>query len=130
MSRAYLDYTERRAPVAASAPGFSPDLPIAGLYRMKLVSGGVFVAVRIWFGPPLDPIDGTELDRSPRWQAHANSKPVALDRVWPRCAADPIDAQEYAYLLARKAWGEEHAPGSPQARPDQPINLLNAPFPI
>lgn len=127
MSRAYIDYSAR---TSVQRDGFNPDVPIAGLYRMKLVSGAVASAIRIWHGLPLDPVTGDELDRAPCWNAAANGKQIALDRAWPKCADAPIDAQEYAYLIARHAWGEEHAPQSPQARPDQPINLLNAPFPI
>ena len=45
------------------------DTPIPGFYRMRLRSGGQPVGVRVWFGPPADPVTGEELDRSWRWQA-------------------------------------------------------------
>ena len=130
MTRAHLDYTARRAPAAASAPAFNPDVPVEGFYRMKLVAGAVVSAIRIWFGPPLDPIVRTELDRSPRWNATANGKPIALDRVWPKCADAPIDAQEYAYLLARQSWAETNAPDTALADPKQRIDFLTAPLPF
>jgi hypothetical protein len=113
MSRAHLDYSVR---TSVQREGFNPDVPIAGWYRFKLVSGGVFVAVKIWFGAPLDPIDGTELDRAPR--------------VWPKCAAEPIDQAEANYLMTRRAWAEQHAPDSPQADPRRRIDLLTAPLPF
>lgn len=127
MSRAHLDYGVR---TSVQSEGFNPDVPIAGWYRFKLVSGGVFVAVKIWFGAPLDPIDGTELDRAPRWQAEANGEPISLERVWPKCADEPIDQAEAAYLANRKAWAERVAPDSPQADPRRRIDLLTAPLPF
>lgn len=127
MARASLDYT---ASARATGQGFNPDLPIAGYYRTQLRSGAVFVGIRIWHGPPLDPVTREELDRSWRWNALANDRDIDLDRVWPKCADSPIDAAEYAYLTSLEAWGREHAPNSPQANPNQPINLMTAPPPF
>lgn len=126
---AHLDYSAPRVAVDPRS-GFDPDTPITGYYRMRMRSGGVFVGVRIWFGAPLDPIDGTELDRSHRWQAMANDRPIDLARVWPKCAADSVDAAEYAHLAKLQSWGEAHAPDSPQANPNKPINFLTAPLPF
>lgn len=127
MTRARLNYTDR-VPAVSAVPGFNPDIPIAGFYKMRLRSGAVFVGIRIWFGPPLDPVTREELDRSLRWQALANDRDIDLSRVWPKCADMPIDAGEYAYLTSLEQWGREHAPNSPQANPNQPINLLTAPI--
>lgn len=128
MTRAALDYT---APGEGRAfEGFDPDLPIAGWYKMRLRSGGVFVGVRVWFGAPLDPINGTELDRSHRWQATANGGYIDLDRAWPKCAGDPITEAEHDYLVKLQAWGEANAPASPQANPDKRVDFLTAPLPF
>lgn len=129
MTRARHDYS-RGQDAARRFDGFDPDQPIAGHYRMRLRSGGVFVGIRIWFGAPLDPIDGSELDRSHRWQAQANGRPIDLDRVWPKCAADPISPQEYAYFAAQQRWGEDQAPDSPQADPTRKVDPLRAPIPL
>ena len=129
MTRPVLDYSQRR-PSATRFAGYDPDEPIAGFYRMRLRSGGVFVGVRIWHGAPLDPVDGTELDRSHRWQAQANGRPINLERVWPACACEPIGSAEYAFLVAQQAWGEEHAPDSPQADPTRRIDPLSCPVPF
>lgn len=128
MTRGNTDRSERRAPVLAE--GFDADVPVVGFYRMSLVRGGVKVGIRVWFGAPLDPIDGTELDRSPRWQATANGKYIDLQRVWPKCADDPVSEGEHDYLAGLQAWGKAHAPNSPQANPNQPVNLLTAPLPF
>lgn len=126
MSRAHLTYNERREPV--QAVGFNPDVPIAGLYRMSLVSKGVPVGVKIWHGPPHDPVTGEELDRGWRWQATANGRPVDLERAWPKCADAPIDQAEHDYLTSLQDWGEAHAPSSPQANPKRAVDFLRAPL--
>ncbi len=129
MTRPFVDYTRRQS-VAGTFAGFDADQPMTGHYRMRLRSGGVFVGIRVWHGAPLDPIDGTELDRAHRWQAQANGRAIDLERVWPKCADEPITPAEYAYLIAQQAWGAEHAPDSPQADPMRRINPLTAPTPF
>jgi hypothetical protein len=129
MTRGRLDYSAPLVAVDPRSAGFDPDLPIAGLYRMRLRSGAVMVGVRIWHGPPLDPDTGEELDRSHRWQATANGRPIDLERVWPKCAADPIDQREHDFLTTSQAWGEDNAPESPQANPHKRVDLLTAPIP-
>lgn len=129
MSRAHLDYGAQRESALRFA-GHDPDTPVAGHYRMRLRSGGVFVGVRVWHGPPHDPVTGEEMDRSWRWQAEIDGRPADLADVWPKCAGDPIDAAEYQFLAARRRWGEENAPDSPQADPRRRIDPLTAPLPF
>lgn len=127
MTRAHLDYTQRRA--ARTFEGFDVDAPIAGHYRIW-PDGGMASGIRVWFGPPLDPVTGEELDRSHRWQAHENGAYVELERVWPKAAKDPITQAEYEYLVGRVEWGRKHAPDSPQAQPRRKVDLLTAPLPF
>lgn len=129
MSRAYVDYTARTEAVDGFV-GYSVEVPTAGYYRTRLRSGGVYVGVRIWYGQPLDPETGGEMDRSLRWQAMCNGRYIDLDRVWPKCGREPIDEAEYRYLARLQAWGEENAPDSPQANPYKAIDLRTAPIPI
>jgi len=111
MSRADLIYATATAP-QVHADGFDPDTPVAGYYRMRLRSGGVFVAIRVWFGAPPnhehadDPTTGRVLDRSHRWQATANGEIIPLDHVWPQCADEPIDEAEARRLVKLQRWGE------------------------
>jgi hypothetical protein len=125
--RQRLDYSQRSD---TRADGFDPDSPIEGYYRMRLKMGGAFVGVRVWHGAPLDPETGEEMDRSWRWQALVNDGPVLLERVWPKCAADPVSQSEYEYLCTVHQWAKQHAPNSPQANPMQRINPLTAPTPF
>lgn len=110
--------------------GFDPDTPIAGFYRFRMRSGAAFCGVRIWYGAPLDPVTGEELDRSLRWQAVVNEEYIDLDRVWPKCAADPVNEAEYQYLCTVQAWAKQNAPDSPQANLNRRIDPLTAPLPF
>lgn len=119
---------DRSAPVVAIDPrsGFDPDVPVAGYYRRRMVSGGIYVGVRIWHGAPLDPVTGEEMDRSHRWQAQVNGQPIDIERVWPSCARDPIDEREYHYLCSLQRWGADHAPDSAIADPTRRVDPLSS----
>lgn len=108
----------------------SADEPHTGFYQIRMVRGGIFVPVKVWFGPPADPDTGELLDRSWRWQALRNGDLVDVNLVWPFCARFPIDQNEYDYLLARKAWAEQNAPDTPEAQPKMKIDLLNCELPF
>ncbi len=132
MSRAA---TSRRARMLAAVdrpvrpgPTYSAETPTAGYYRSKLVKGGVAVGVRIWFGPPLDPVTGEEMDRSHRWQAQVNGECVDIDRVWPFGIGERIDQREYDYLRRLAEWAAGELPDSPLANPRKPVDLLTAPL--
>lgn len=127
MSRSARPYGERIAPTARST-GFDADTPVAGFYRMRLRSGGVFAAIRIWYGPPCDPVTGDELDRGWRWQATANGEPIDIQRVWPVAARSPMGAQEYALILSKADWAREHAPDSAMADPTRRADPLSTPL--
>src|SRR5690606_3204433 len=107
-------------PLAHIAP--TGDDPVAGTYRMRQVKGGVWVGVRIWFGPPADPDRPYHLlDRSWRWQACMNGRRCPVERAWPRCVAEPFSFGQYRYLLADRRWAANHAPGLPEAAPGQAV---------
>lgn len=97
---------------------------------MSLRRGGVMVAIRIWYGPPLDPIDGSVLDRSYRWMATANERVIDFDRVWPACIKSPIDEAEYQHLIRTAKWAERNAPDGPHANPTKPVDHFTAPLPF
>ncbi len=125
MSRAASTYGN--APVAPHAVAGAIDVsePVAGYYRYRLRSGAVYGGVRVWFGPPLDPVTGEELDRSWRWQAAFDGEPVDFYRVWPACARLPITEAEYRGYVQRAAWARENAPESAYAQPKRKIDLLS-----
>lgn len=130
MSRRHLDYSvagSRHLPTAIKG-AVDVSRPTEGFYRFRLRSDGVRGAVRIWFGPPHDPVTGEELDRSWRWQATFNNEPIDFDRVWPACVGDPLTFEEYNFLIARNDWAKRHAPESAFADPRKRNDRLTAPL--
>lgn len=112
----------------------NPNLPVAGFYKRRLVKGGPWTGVKIWFGQPADPWTGELLDRSPRWQSQVGTDDVKGEAetidLWTWVAGHPIDEKEYRYLLRLTDWAVKNAPEAPEANPRQPINLLTAPLPF
>lgn len=125
---AYADMGRACPPVAYSGQDIST--PTAGFFRHRLRSGSVDVGVRIWNGPPADPVTGELLDRSWRWQALVNGEPIDFDRVWPGCAGDPITEAEYRRFCARQDWARKQAPDSAYAQPSRKIDLLSPTHPL
>ena len=101
-----------------------------GYYRMRLVKGAATSVVRIWYGPPRDPVTGEELDRSWRHHAEVNGVPMPLDRVWPACIGEPIDRETHDFYVADRRWAAQHAPHLPEAQPDQAVDWSTAPLPF
>lgn len=102
------------------------DQPQEGFYRTRLVRGGPYVPVHIWYGPPHDPETGEVLDRSHRWQALRNGQECDAAEVWNWCAGNPITEAEYRHMLAVKTWATEHATTEPEANPYQAVNPRSA----
>lgn len=115
MTRTHRDYSQR-ATQARTFDGIDVSTPREGYYRCRLVSGGVRGGVRIWYGPPADPLNGEILDRFWRWQAEFDGEYIDLDRVWPVCAGDPITEQQYHEYVGRRRWAQENAPNSAHAK--------------
>lgn len=131
MSRSSVPYAERIGRPMAVEGAVEVLEPVSGFYRMKMRSDGVLVGIRIWFGPPRDPVTGEELDRSWRWQAEANGEMVEdFNRVWPQCAGSEITEAEYREYIARQQWAREHAPATPFADPRRRYDPLNAILPL
>ena len=130
MTRDATPYGDRRAvPAHLLGQGMQIDAdPIEGFYRHRLRSQGVPVGIRIWFGPPYDPVTGEEMDRSPRWQAHCNGEYIDIDRVWPRCYAAPITEIDYNRHCAKQGWAREYAPGDAMADPRRKADYLSTPM--
>lgn len=128
MSRACIDYGEHRA--FAPRSGIDVSAPVAGFYRFRLASGTITGGVRIYYGPPLDPVTGEELDRSWRWQADFNGEPIDFDRVWPACTGEPITEIDYRRFCARQEWARRHAPDSAYAERGRRHDPLSAQAPL
>lgn len=128
MTRALRTYGERQE--HRRFEGLDVSTPTAGLYRYRLRSGAIYGAVRIWHGPPLDPVTGEELDRGWRWQATFNGEYIDLERVWPACGRMPIDQAEYDRLTRQAEWARDAAPDSAYADHRKKIDRLSLDTPL
>ena len=109
------------------------DVPVAGFYQRKLVKRGIFVPVKIWYGPPVDPENADlVLDRSPRWQGMVDGKlwTGEIQDLWISCAKHPITKAEYNYLIARSRYARRWDPDHPAANPREPIDMMKAAPPV
>lgn len=127
MTRAYLDYTRRGGGKTAAAENGISDELVDGFYRMRRGAGAVYRPVAIWHGPPRDPDTLELLDRSPRWQVlYCGRYLWDHSLVWPVCAGQPIDRNEYDYLLARVLHAKEHDPRDPFGTPTGRVDWLTS----
>lgn len=98
--------------------------------------------VRIWWGAPLDPDTGEEMDRSPRWQVAIAGQIIGeeplrvgeqtitcLSDFWPQCSYHPIDEADYHYRLELAAWAGEHDPNDPHGDTSAKIDPLTVSLP-
>lgn len=126
MSRDPTPYAQMR-PVAQVGEGIDVTEPVAGFYRTRLAGRSIAVGVRLFFGPPYDPITGEVLDRSWRWLCDVNGEPFGyFERVWPVCAGDQITEAEYENYCARQRWARTQAPDSAYAEPGRRYDPLSA----
>lgn len=125
-----MSLTDEKLRRRGGVMGLQVDTPVAGCYRTRLVRNGPFVPVRIWHGPPHDPVTGEELDRSWRWQCLVAGELADLHRVWPWCGRHPISEADYRLMLAQAEWAKQYAPHSAEAQPRKPVDLSTIPLPF
>jgi len=104
--------------------------PTAGFYKMRMVRGGAPAGVRIFYGPPIDPLTGEEMDRSLRWQAEVNGIIDELERVWPGCMREPIDAAEYRFMCDASAHARDTDARNPMGQPRKRVEWDSATPPL
>lgn len=130
MTRPHIDYSKATVPPPAVAGAVDVSKPTPGFFRHRPRGGSVIGGVKIFYGPPTDPITGEDLDRGWRWQALFDGEPIDFDDCWPKCAGDPITKKEYRELCARREWARENAPGSAYAVIGKRIDLLSTSEPL
>lgn len=91
-----------------------------------MVRGGAPAGVRIFYGPPLDPVTGEEMDRGHRWQAQVNGQYEELERVWPACMREPIDEAEYRFMVRASEHARKHDGYSPLGQPRKRVDWDSA----
>jgi hypothetical protein len=129
MKRTPRSYASAEQPARKFA-GLDVERPQEGFYRFKLRSGGVYGVVRIWYGAPLDPQTGEEMDRSWRWQAAFNGELIEFEQAWPQCAKMPCTEADYRHAIRRQEWAKKHAPDSAFADHRTRIDPLSSSTPL
>jgi len=119
----------RGKPSRKAGAAYSPELPVAGFYRIRLKQGGPFVALQIWLGPVLDPDTGEEMEgRGFRWQARLNGHElVPLGDFWPARVRDRITQEEHQKLCALSATMDD---AHPFFDPLRKADRLKSPMPF
>ena len=84
----------------------SIDCPEEGWYRLKMVRGGPWIPVKIWFAAKM----GAE-DQTPQWQCLVNGLEASVWDTWPRVGGRGITEEEYGRLL-------------PSPSPDRPVDKM------
>lgn len=116
----------QRAP--SRGPGFDPDVPTAGCFRVRLRSGAPWSVVRIWLGHGVDQATGDEASERPfHWQCTLNGQRVPLEQCWPGCAREQISRKEHDRIVSQNATMDEE---SPFYDPSRRVDLRSAPAPF
>lgn len=103
-----------------------------GLYAVRLIRGGVEVALKVTHEPTRDPESGESLDRSFYWSVYASGKLVGEPTIHVPTRlyiGRAIDQAEYDFLVADRNWAAEYAPETPEAQPTQRLSLASIPIP-
>ena len=103
------------------------DRPVSGLYRLRLVKSGPWCAVRIWDSAERD--EAGDLLEDECFHMLLNGREVDPFRFAERvnCFGELVTQAEYEYLLATGEWARTYAPDSPEAKPNESVDLGKAP---
>ncbi len=96
--------------------------PVDGHYQIRLVKAGPFVPVRIWTTSG-EPDAAGVLTSDQIIKATADGDDVDVFDVWPYCAGEPIEENEYLFMTERIQWDRDHAPSEPGANPRRRIDF-------
>ena len=115
-------YAHHTASLRGESPPVFADEPQCGWFKMRMVRGGPWLAVRIWCESDIDHETG-ELADDEVLRCDING--IAESRIpWPRCANKPITKEAHAALLEDEGLTETlqatHAPVDLTERPMRP----------
>lgn len=97
--------------------------PQPGHYRTRLVRGGVWVGVRIWWEDGIRCTETGDLLSDQILRAEIDGRAVDPHDAWLRCADEPIPEAEYLWLIADRRHARDWRPNDPEATPRAPVNL-------
>lgn len=99
------------------------DQPQPGLFKLRLVRGGPWVAAEIEcdaLGAWTATIDAERRDGHPDPAQAAD-----VFRIWHY--GTQVDASEHAFLVERARWARIHSPDAPEANPTRAIRVGSLP---
>jgi hypothetical protein len=102
-------------------------------YRLRLVRGAAYSAVKVWYGYPIDPdTDETLTERPAMWRCEINGLPDSIDAVMvemdgdtgrPVIKGDLVSEIDYRLVMERVQWATTHAPNHPDASVRKPLDM-------
>jgi hypothetical protein len=113
--------------------------PEPGFYVMRLARGAPLVPALIYQLCPMvmpqpsvagepHPDDWCRpLDRSPKYRAQIDGKPIAIDQVWTARSLRAISPAEYQFRIGELRQWARVRPRMPEARPQLRVNLAVLP---
>jgi hypothetical protein len=102
--------------------------PQPGYFKQRLVRGGPWVPVRIWYDFTLD--DNGELASDEVLKCEVDGKPADPETVWTYVAKRTISKAEFQFLGSLSAYAKARDPDEPLAQPRKPIDHLTTPIPV
>lgn len=111
----------KRTRCGLPVPPVSEGDPRPGYYRRRMVSGGVWVPVRIWIEQVIDPETG-DLTEPEQLMATVGAEPACPWRIWTHVARHPITADQWQALIDRAA--VDHLMGATHAAPSDIIRRI------
>lgn len=116
-----------RDAIAGLKPPIVIGEPQPGFYQRRLIKGGPFVPVRIYWHGPRD-AEG-QLIGDEVLICEVDGKRRDAEDEWTWVAGMPITQAEYEFQTKRARWARKHKPGSPHANPRKSIDLRRVPLP-
>ncbi len=101
-------------------------------HKIRLVKGGPFCGLKVWYGVPIDPITGeTLIERPAIWRAEVNGEQMPINDVAPQFADGTghvtrdgmISESEYLYYCNVTKWAVAYSPNDPYATPRKTIDM-------
>lgn len=115
-----------RAAIAGDRPAITSE-PRAGFYKRRLVKGGPFVPVAIWFERELD--EAGDLLSDEVVKCTVDGRLADVDSTWSYCAGSPITEAEFDYLSRVSSYAKANDTREPLANPRRRIDPLKFPLP-
>lgn len=105
------------------------DSPQPGYYKTRLVRNGPFVPARVWFNVPERDEAGDLLDDEGLMMEIDGQRingEQTINEKWLWMYGNPIDKQEYDFMIADSDHAKQYRPEDPKAKPTKSYDLGTA----